>query len=75
MYNVCGMKLEIIEVEKISTFLLHVTCLFFMNRYSVHDFCLLPVMFQDQSVDLFAEVYHIPTCCIHHSLDKHDFGA
>ena len=54
-----------IEVEKISTFLLHVTCILSMNRYSVHDFCLLhvPVMFQDQSVDLFAEVYHIPTCC------------
>ena len=36
------MRLHEIRIEKISSFLL--------NMYAVHDFWLLPVMFQDQSV-------------------------
>ena len=48
-YNVCGKKLEMkvlrlhkIHVEYISSFLL--------NKCAVHDFLLLPVMFQVQPV-------------------------
>ena len=35
-------SLHNIEIEKVASYLL--------NKYAVHDFCLLPIMFQVQSV-------------------------
>ena len=57
------MHLHKIRVKKISLFLL--------NKHSVHDFRLLPVMFKFNQFDMFTEVY-MPVYGIHQSLDKHN---
>ena len=48
-YNVCSIKLET-KVMRLQKILVKKISPFLLNKYAVHDFSLLPVMLQVQSV-------------------------